>query len=97
MWRLRRVKDGVIIRKDEADKWKLVNGCRKSNGGRYTKKEAAQIESGSVVYKMMGITKMVDVSSVRINGQDNEGHHGAMMVKAYAEQAVPYYLEEYDA
>lgn len=96
MWRLRRVKDGVVIRQNESSLWTLLNGCRKCDGSRYKKREAETMRSGDIVYKMMGVTKSVDVSVVRFNGNVNEGHNGPMMVKAYAEQAVPYFLEEYE-
>lgn len=96
MWRLRRVSDGLVIRKGEKLLWPLLNGCRKCDGSRYKKREAECMKNGDVVYKMQGITCKMDVSAVRFNGSVNEGHSGPMIVKTYGERPVPFYLEEYE-
>lgn len=91
MYRLVRVKDGVVLRSNEPELWPLVNGCRKKDGSRYTKKEAAEMGDGSIVYKMMGVTKVVPIIDVDINST----RKGTSFRKAYAETAVPYRIEEY--
>lgn len=96
MWRLRRVSDGHILRDNESSLWTLVNGCRKKDGGRYTKKEAECMGDGSIVFKMMGVTKKIDAAPIKFSGAENLGHNGSMFVKAYAEQAVAYRIEKYE-